>query len=1154
MADELSIIYEEDHSLLNNSLSMEYVTTNNQNEEETIDDAPPPTVAAGSMTNDEQIKDKDSKNLTDDETLLPMYNKSSQYPLDNEIVDTLIIWKGTAKQVQVKGEFSNWIPLTMSNTETNFWQILLKLPIGEFLMKFLVDDNEVFNEDFEKKIGDDGVAYNLLVVPNTYGILRCKNSPVDSIVADSMKDSGFDISFEERKVSSSSSSFSSDDEIESQKIETSSSENSLVHEVENIQDEEFTSNLKDMAGDLNLKEEESDDSDVSNEEKQMSVLCDVHIEQNIPGKQLNYIANEGNDVANHKAQKMDIEEEEKIATMIREEEKQLSVFCGAKVVHHNFVHMDESQKLDLETEEMAGTIVRGEKEQLSVFCGVNMDNDMKSDGNKEVQLDESKGLDLNKEAMADSLVREEDKQLSVFCGVNMDIDIECDENKEVQLDESKGLDLNKKAMADTLVREEDKQLSVFCGVNMDKNMESDGNKGVQLLDELQRLELNTEAIRDTLVREEDKQLSVFCGANIGHDMDRDENNEVIDVNTDQSQRIDLKNEIMVDSMVEVEGKQFSVLCGAHVDQEMPEIMITEEKKVVNMDHEKEYIQTDEVENENTFEEDEYNLIREEEKQSVFNGIRVEHHIPIPLIKDEQRELNNIKDETTYIHPIEEIKDESINVRYEDEKLSIFDVGKVEDQIQTPLIKEENVSVDHLEYVDSIDQMVEVHSDVETTIPKSTLKEDEKQLSVIDNEHHHEMSTIEEEKRSVKESYVTTQANDELKEDLPHFVTEQLSVICGLEERTIKDFVEEIKEESIKMMIQEENIQLEVKAEMTGQNVTDTQKPAVEDENEEKIPPYTKEHIQRMSVIFGMQDEKMNYSKETTANVTEVTNELNEDIKVIIEEENQNFTVDINEKMCETNINSIDDKEVNKEVITIIHTKEESTYKSFDDHDKEDKDNDTVDVVKTIVDNKSNEINEPFQIKIDDNKEISSSHNGTHFEVNISENEVDETLNAKELIQDDVVKKDADSLTITIKEDNNDAAIGETNIAFVHHNEEEIHQNDANQSDTDSVKIEIEKDNIKPIEVMSSPLLQDDTDKSDAGSVTIDIEEETNSKPNEAVSGALDVAVLNANNMEEAVQIQEKNINDLESGPSSIISTSKAPILKRIYGLCSCSIL
>merc|ERR1712025_278371 len=150
------------------------------------------------------------------------------------------------------------------------------------------------------------------------------------------------------------------------------------------------------------------------------------------------------------------------------------------------------------------------------------------------------------------------------------------------------------------------------------------------------------------------------------------------------------------------------------------------------------------------------------------------------------------------------------------------------------------------------------------------------------------------------------------------------------------------------------------------------------------------------------------------------------------------------------------------------------------------------------------------------------------------------------------------------EDNNDVSKGEINIAL-DQNEKEIHHNDANQSDSDSVKIEIEKDtNNKTNEAMSSPLaaskgeindafvhneievLQDDTDKSDAGSVTIDIEEETSSKPNEAVSGALDVAVLNANNMEEAVKIQEKNINDLESGPSSIISTTKAPILKRIW--------
>ena len=89
-------------------------------------------------------------------------------------------------------------------------------------------------------------------------------------------------------------------------------------------------------------------------------------------------------------------------------------------------------------------------------------------------------------------------------------------------------------------------------------------------------------------------------------------------------------------------------------------------------------------------------------------------------------------------------------------------------------------------------------------------------------------------------------------------------------------------------------------------------------------------------------------------------------------------------------------------------------------------------------------------------------------------------------------------------------------------------------------------------VLEEEISQDD--KSDAGSVTIDIEEEPISKPNEAMTSAFDVAVLNANNMEGAVQVQEKNIEDIESGPSSIVSTGKVPVLKRIYGLCSCSIL
>merc|ERR1712227_678984 len=98
--------------------------------------------------------------------------------------------------------------------------------------------------------------------------------------------------------------------------------------------------------------------------------------------------------------------------------------------------------------------------------------------------------------------------------------------------------------------------------------------------------------------------------------------------------------------------------------------------------------------------------------------------------------------------------------------------------------------------------------------------------------------------------------DELQDLVPFTggTVEQLSVFCGLEEKAIKEFVEEIREESIKMMIQEENVQLEVEKDIIE---TAEQNTEMDDQDTEMISSFTKDHIQRMSVVFGLQDEKMN---------------------------------------------------------------------------------------------------------------------------------------------------------------------------------------------------------------------------------------------------------------------------------------------------------
>merc|ERR1712227_711377 len=222
-------------------------------------------------------------------------------------------------------------------------------------------------------------------------------------------------------------------------------------------------------------------------------------------------------------------------------------------------------------------------------------------------------------------------------------------------------------------------------------------------------------------------------------------------------------------------------------------------------------------------------------------------------------------------------------------------------------------------------------------------------------------------------------------------------------------------------------------------------------------------------------------------------------------------------------------------------------------DKEDGNNDDLDIVETIVESKSNEINEPFQIKIEDDKDINSFPNEICEKVNISIGDVNEAFDDK-LLQDD--RSETDSVTIDIEE--------EISIKTIEGDKEkdaavDDEQSEDDKSDAGSVTIAIEEEPIsEPTEVVSSATKGEvndafvhyeegiskddiDTDKSDAGSVTIAIEEEPISIQNEVVTSALDVAVLNANNMEEAVQVQEKNIEDIESGPSSIVSTGKVPV-------------
>ena len=83
---------------------------------------------------------------------------------NNDIADVVLKWFGNAKSVSVTGDFSNWLPLTMSQYEKNLWKIKLKLKHGNHLLKFQVDGKNICTEYLETVIGEDEESYNKLNV------------------------------------------------------------------------------------------------------------------------------------------------------------------------------------------------------------------------------------------------------------------------------------------------------------------------------------------------------------------------------------------------------------------------------------------------------------------------------------------------------------------------------------------------------------------------------------------------------------------------------------------------------------------------------------------------------------------------------------------------------------------------------------------------------------------------------------------------------------------------------------------------------------------------------------------------------------------------------------------------------------------------------
>ena len=323
MPDELSIIYEEDAAM--NSLTLDAVEPNQHMDKKDKETSDAFDADDLSQTNNEQafVADQLEAMKSNNEALSP-YCGSPDEPIDDacmdandgksqEVAEATITWKGFAKTVEVAGEFSNWTPLSLSNQEDDIWKIFLKLPKGDFLMRYIVDGAHITDEVTPSRRGPDGQLYNLLQVRNEnlqqdFVFTANKSSPIESLTADSMKDSGYDQSFEERKLCSTSPSFSIENDNESQMLESSSNESSLLHDINDI------------------SAEESCIPHTRAESIQLSVFC-----------------GEADNLGSIEVQNSQQSEEhfsaENSIPLVRSIDEQLSVFCGTSAPHdHDYEH------------------------------------------------------------------------------------------------------------------------------------------------------------------------------------------------------------------------------------------------------------------------------------------------------------------------------------------------------------------------------------------------------------------------------------------------------------------------------------------------------------------------------------------------------------------------------------------------------------------------------------------------------------------------------------------------------------------------------------------------------------------------------------------------------------------------------------------------
>ncbi|VVC26103.1 Hypothetical protein CINCED_3A018056 [Cinara cedri] len=108
---------------------------------------------------------------------------------ENKMLPTVFRWEGGGKQVFISGTFSEWKPIPMVQSHSDFVTII-DLPEGEHQYKFCVDGNWQCDPKVSMIDGDPGITNNKVVVKKTdFEVFQALD--VDAIGENGIEKTGF---------------------------------------------------------------------------------------------------------------------------------------------------------------------------------------------------------------------------------------------------------------------------------------------------------------------------------------------------------------------------------------------------------------------------------------------------------------------------------------------------------------------------------------------------------------------------------------------------------------------------------------------------------------------------------------------------------------------------------------------------------------------------------------------------------------------------------------------------------------------------------------------------------------------------------------------------------------------------------------------------